>query len=94
MATHALQYVFSGFTGFRWPVAYYTTHTTQAYQIYYTFIELLEALINHGFRVDYLLMDGAFTNRSFMKILFRADPRDDNYLARNVFCQEQKIAII
>ena len=94
MATHALQYVFSGFTGFRWPVAYYTPHTAQAYQIYYTFIELLEALINHGFRVDYLSMDGASTNCSFMKILFRADPRDDNYLARSVFCQQQKIAII
>ena len=94
MATHSLQYVFSGFTGFRWPVAFYATATATAYQLYITFMEVLEALIVHGFTVDYISVDGASTNRSFCKMLFIQSPRDHMYLFSNLFDKEQNIAVL
>jgi hypothetical protein len=65
MATHCLQYIFHGFTGFRWPVAYYASETANAFQIYNTFWDVLSNLSKHGFTVDYVNMDGASTNRLF-----------------------------
>lgn len=69
MATHCLQYIFHGFTGFRWPVAYYASETANAFQIYNTFWDVLSKLSQHDFTVDYVNMDGASTNRLYAHVV-------------------------
>ena len=89
-----LQFLFNGFTGFRWPVAFYCTRSASAHQLYLTFLEVLEAVSLHGFTVDYLCMDGALTNRSFTKMLFPQSPNACLYKAVNVFSRKKKIVIL
>ena len=94
LATHSLQYVFAGFTGFRWPVAFYASRTATSHQLYVTFLEVLEALLLAGFTVDYLSMDGASTNRAFTNLLFPGPPRDQEFLAVNVFNLDHSYAVL
>ncbi|KAJ8318738.1 hypothetical protein KUTeg_003829 [Tegillarca granosa] len=70
LATHALQFVFHGLTGFRWPVAYFGSNTATAFQLYNTFWKCVDVLDENGFTVDYVMLDGASTNRAFTNILF------------------------
>lgn len=69
LATHVLQLTFSGFSGFRWPVAYFGTSTANAYQIHSIFWQAVDILGQYGFVVDYCNLDGAATNRAFLKML-------------------------
>ena len=94
LATHSLQYVLDGFTGFRWPVAFYASKTATAHQLYVTFLEVLEALLLAGFTVDYLSMDGASTNRAFTDLLFPGTRRDQEFLALNVFHLDHSYAVL
>ncbi|KAJ8306391.1 hypothetical protein KUTeg_016936 [Tegillarca granosa] len=70
LATHALQFVFHGLTGFRWPIAYFGSNTATAFQLYNTFWKCVDVLDENGFTVDYVMLDGASTNRAFTNILF------------------------
>ena len=63
-----LQFTFKGFAGCRWPVAYFGTTTVTAYGLYCLFWEDVDLLEQYGFTVDYCNLDGAFTNRTFMKL--------------------------
>ena len=72
MATHCLQYVYQGFNGFRWAIAYYASSTATATQFCFTFWEVVDILKEYDFNTDYALFDGASTNRSFMKTLLGA----------------------
>ena len=83
MATHCLQYLFHGFTGFRWPVAYYASETASAFQIYNSFC----------FTVDYVNMDGASTNRLFMHMLSE-DMWKSNFLVSDIFERDHQICIL
>jgi hypothetical protein len=93
MATHCLQYIFHGFTGFRWPVAYYASETANAFQIYNTFWDVLSNLSKHGFTVDYVNMDGASTNRLFMHMLCE-DLWQSKYIISNIFQRDHKICLL
>jgi hypothetical protein len=83
LATHVLQFAYTGFTGFRWPVAYYASATATAQQLYMTTMDLVDSLDDYGFTVDYVLMDGASTNRSFTKMVLE-NPRE-SVTTTNVF---------
>ena len=95
MATHCLQYVFHGFTGFRWPVAYYGSETACAYQIYNTSWEVVSKLHQYGFIVDYVKIDGATTNRLFMNTLSSSGKlRKENFVVSDIFQRGHKICLI
>ena len=94
LATHSLQYIFHGFTGFRWPVAYYGSNPASTHQLYNTFWDCVDALDELGFRVDYLMFDGASTNRSLMNMLLNKTPRANKFTAKNIFCNDQKLYVI
>lgn len=95
MATHCLQFVFHGFTGFRWPVAYYGSETATGYQINVAFWEVLEKLHEYGFTVDYVNLDGASTNRLFMNMLIPGNGgRDCKFMALDIFNSKHKICLI
>ncbi|CAC5424371.1 unnamed protein product [Mytilus coruscus] len=59
LATHALQFVFHGLTGFRWPVAYFGSNIATAHQLCSTYWKCVDVLDEHGFTVDYMMADSA-----------------------------------
>ena len=65
VATHYFQYIFVGFNGFRWPVAYYGSNNVNGHGIYLTFWQLVDALSSYGFKVHTALMDSSSNNRQF-----------------------------
>lgn len=94
LATHCCQYVFHGFTGFRWPVAYYGSNPATSHQLFINFWELVDVLDEHGFTVDYAMFDGASTNRSFMNILLEDKPRANKFAARDIYNLQHRVFII
>ena len=82
MATHAMQFIFHGFTGFRWPVVFFATCTASATHIWYNVCQAIGKLDDFDFTIDYCLFDGASTNRSMIKMCFPADPREDSFIVR------------
>lgn len=69
LATHVLQFVFLGFSGFRFPVSHFPTIQATASDLYILTWELINMLQVFGFTVRYISTDGAQTNRDFAKIL-------------------------
>ena len=94
LATHVLVYMFFGYGGFRWPVAYYCTNNASAHQIYFTCFEVINKLKGYEFEVDYCMMDGSCMNRNFTLLMFPSDPRKYNFIAKNPYDQSKNICII
>ena len=69
LATHVLQLLFMGYTGFRFPIAHFPTTQTSSHELYLIFWKAVKKLRLYGFTVTYISLDGAQTNRNFMKIL-------------------------
>lgn len=67
LGTHALQLVFLGVTGFRFPFAHFITDGVQATELYPIFWQAVDRLQMYGFKVIYTCMDGAQSNRTFIK---------------------------
>lgn len=85
LANHVLQFIFHGFTGFRFLVAHYPTTQATGPQLYSVFWDILDALRSYGFVVDYTCLDGASTNRNFIKMNFSGPPSDSNMAARDPY---------
>lgn len=68
VGTHALQLVFLGVTGFRFPIAHFISDGVQAPELYCLFWEAVDKLQMFGFTTVYTCLDGAQSNRSFLKI--------------------------
>jgi hypothetical protein len=67
IGTHVLQFVFLGITGFRFPFAHFITNGIQGTELYSLFWEAVDKLQMYGFKVLYTSLDGAQSNRNFMK---------------------------
>lgn len=92
MATHVLQFVFHGVYGFRWPVTYFGTNPGLSHQIYFNFWKIVEALGDHDFIIDYVMLDGASTNRAFQTMLLGTKPsllRQDLFQTTDIFYHHQ-----
>ena len=85
LANHVIQFMFHGITGFRFPVAHYATHGANAPQIYSMFWDVVEALHEWGFNTLYSSVDGAVSNRSFIKMHFIGSPLDFNLSIKHSF---------
>ena len=92
MATHVLQVHFHGFTGFSWPVAYYASDTADSTQLATVVWEVTNALDDVGFTVDYLMTDGASSNRGMFNVLCSGNARENNYLCTDVYDVTHKVA--
>ena len=76
LATHVLQFVFLGFSGFRFPLFHFPTKQANASELYLLFWNVVNLLSTFDFTVQFVSMDGAQTNRDFCKILlgtFKSD---------------------
>ena len=69
LATHVLQFVFLGFTGFRFPLFHFPTKQATASELNLLFWKIVNFLQIFGFTVKYISLDGAQTNRDLVKIL-------------------------
>ncbi|XP_053409240.1 uncharacterized protein LOC128559964 [Mercenaria mercenaria] len=85
LATHALQILFLGHTGFRFPFAHYATEQASPSELYLIFWKAVKLLSLYGFRVTYLSLDGAQSNRSFMKMLLPEDQKTSDTMQTMVF---------
>ena len=94
LATHCLQFIFHGLSGFRWPVAYYGSNPATTHQIFINFWECVDALDEHGFTVDYVMLDGASTNRAFMNMLLNDRARGSDYTTTDIYNIDHKVFII
>ena len=95
LATHVLQFTFTGYGGFRWLVAYFGSSTATAYQINTLFWEAVDVLGQYGFIVDYCTLDGATTNRAFMKMLLsREQIASNDFTATDIYNPCHKIIIM
>ena len=94
LASHCLQYLFVGFGGFCWPVAYYGTNNASAHQLYYTFWQIVKELYEYNFEVHYAMLDGSVMNRNFTNMMFPSDPKLYNFCAVNPFFPQQKLPIV
>ena len=69
LATHVLQLEFLGYSGFNFPLAHFPTSSVQAYHLIPLFWQCVRFLHDYDFHIDFVLMDGAVCNRSFLKAL-------------------------
>ena len=59
IGTYALQFVFLGLTGFRFPFAHFISNGIQGTELYQLFWEAVDKLQMFGFRIVYTSVDGA-----------------------------------
>ena len=69
LATHVLQLVFLGFTGFRFPFAHFPSHTASGHELYLLVWKSVNMLSAFGFTIQYISTDGAQSNRDLFEIL-------------------------
>lgn len=69
LATHVLQFVFIGFTGFRFPFAHFPSVTASGSDLYLLFWKAVHMLAMFNFKVTFVSTDGAQSNRDLMHIL-------------------------
>lgn len=95
LATHCLQYLYVGVSGFKWPVCYYATDNVNGHSIYFTIWTIISKLQSYGFQVIAALMDGSSNNRQFMRIVVNeANPRMDKFTTVNPFDFKSKLVLV
>ena len=95
MATHCLQYMYVGFNGFRWPVAYYGSDNVNGHSIYLTLWPLVDHLFSFGFNTHGAIMDGSSNNRQLTRLLIDTNSaRCSMYTTINPFKLTNKFCII
>lgn len=95
LATHALQIEYVSFNGFRWPVAYYASTNCTCSELFNIFWEVVDALDTHGFTVIFCSLDGASSNRSFIRMHFSGiSPLDASFTAANLVYPQQVMIFI
>ena len=92
MATHILQCMFVSFDGFRWPVAYYPSSGASGPELFEVFWDVVDQLKLRGFKVEYICMDGASTNRSFMKT--HVPPDHSSFTTTSIYDDDDLITFL
>ena len=69
LATHVLQFVFLGFTGFRFPLFHFPTEQVSASELYLLLWKIVSILKTFGFSIKCISMDGAQTLLKFFLVI-------------------------
>ena len=80
LATTALQFVFLGLNGFRFPFAYMLNKGLTCGQLCTIFWDIISTLQTYDFTISFTCMDGASTNRCFVNMICDSS----SYLANNI----------
>ena len=94
LATSVVQIIFHGYTGFRWPVVFYSSTTANTYQLFNIIWHCISELEEYGFVVDYIMFDGASANRSLTNLMANVHPKLTNYTIKDVFDNNHLINIV
>ena len=95
LATHCFQYLYVGFNGFCWPVAYFGSDNVNGHSIYLTLWPLVDQLSTFGFKVHGAIMDGSSNNRQFARLLINPNSaRISMYSTTNPFSLGCSFSII
>jgi hypothetical protein len=92
LATHALQIIFIGYTGFRFPVCHFSTTGATASELHTILWSVVKKLHDWGFHVDFVIQDGRQENRKFVKKSFNGDPLEKNYVSINLVDPSMEVA--
>ena len=94
LASNALQFVFLGMTGFRFPIAHYATSTAKASEIYEYTHSIAHKLDSFGFTTCAYIMDGGAQNRDFMRMHFVENPVKCNWMIKAPWNPLHSIALV
>ena len=94
LATHALQFVFLGNTGYRFPFAHFATTGASASELYLLLWDAVKFLSMFGFKVSFVSTDGAQLNRDLMNILLPTNKENKSLTFTNIMQPSQKIAFV
>lgn len=95
VASKVQQFIFLGYTGFRFPVGHFPTRGATAHDMYIQYWECVEQLLSFGFQVHYTNLDGACINRQFMKLHFPDEQMlSNNFVTRNYIVPEMPMIFI
>ncbi|KAK3747781.1 hypothetical protein QZH41_010671, partial [Actinostola sp. cb2023] len=81
LASHVLQFIFLGDSGFRFPIAQFPSSSCTASGLQFIFWNGVKKMLETGFTIYYCILDGAEVNRQFIKIHFT----DENEAINNRF---------
>ena len=70
LADHVLQFSYTTFSGFRFPIGHFPSNQATAGQLYHLVWKAVSMLDSIGFDVTYISMDGASSNRTFFDMNF------------------------
>ena len=90
LATTVLQWVFLGLNGFRFPFCYMLNKGLTAGQICTMFWNIIRTFQTYDFKIIFISMDGASSNRSFFNMICNSA----TYLAKNISSLDSYIACI
>ena len=95
VATHLLQFMFIGSTGFKAPVCYYPTVEVDPITLYHKFWDVVFDLGEFGFKVIMAICDGAQANRTFIQMHFEVDdPLQLHFTTTNIYTGEPLIFVV
>ena len=70
MTKYILQFIFLGYDGFRFPVAYFPTSCVNAPDLYMNVWNIISELYLYGFCMQYVCIDGGSSNMAFQLMHF------------------------
>ena len=96
MAKYILQFIFLGYDGFRFPIAYFPTAGVNAPELYLNVWNIISELYLYGFSIQYVCFDGGSSNRAFQMMHFkdRLDAFEKNFTTINPFHPSESVSLI
>jgi hypothetical protein len=95
IATHLLQFMFIGSTGFKFPVCYFPTIEVDPTTLYHQFWNAIFDLGELGFKVLLAICDGAQVNRTFIQCHFDGvDAVKENFTTTNIYTGEPLVFMV
>ena len=89
MATHVVQFVFLGHSGFKFPFAHFPSQTITPSALFVNFWKAVRFLRSGGFSLDYCCTDGGENNRQFIKMHFKGkDPIEERFTIINPYTRK------
>lgn len=95
IATHVLQFIYLGYDGFRFPFAFFPSSTASPAELYLSVWNAIEKCEEYEVKIDFVCMDGASQNRSFLQMHFpNKDAKSALYTTANPFTVSSKIVMV
>ena len=69
-----LQFLFHGYTNFVFPVAFFLCCGAKTSELLTLACNVIAELWKYGFQVDYIMYNGASSNRAFLKMMTPLNP--------------------